>query len=186
MNVNFNVSIKQRRKNRSCWYQGGKAIWLKKLLKGRFHDKSLLWIRMRSLNMSITPHVEIILGSSACCLLQPYYTYLSGKSSQEYIWSIFEGAHSITLSILCSWEVFGQYANGVSEGWEALINRPTQPVRGGFLHCICWQSSLLIFFLIHIYPVDNICWKSYWGDFHRPPWHLSVVSRWFSCHCSPS
>ena len=123
----------------------------------RFHDKPLLWIWVRSLNMSITPHVEIILGSSVCCLLQTYI-YLSGKSSQAvYIWSIFECAHSITLSILCSWEVFGQYANGVSEGWEALINRPTQPAREGFLHCICWQSSLLIFIVIRISLVDNIC-----------------------------
>ena len=183
MNVNFNVSIKQRRKNRSCWYQGGKAIWLKKLLKGRFHDKSLLWIRVRSLNMSITPHVEIILGSSVCCLLQPYYTYLSGKSSQTvYIWSIFERAHSITLSILCSWEVFGQYANGVSEGWEALINRPTQPARERFLHCICWQSSLLIFILV----LSTTFVENHIGAISIVLHDTSVVSRWFSCHRSPS
>ena len=149
----------------------------------RFHDKSLLWIRVRSLNMSITPLVEIILGSSACCLLQPYYTYLSGKSSQTvYIWSIFERAHSITLSILCSWEVFGQYANGVSEGWEALINRPTQPAREGFLHCICWQSSLLIFILV----LSTTFVKNHIGAISIVLHDTSVVSRWFSCHRSPS
>ena len=73
--------------------------------------------------------------------------WLCEKSSQVDIWSIFGCTYSITLSTLCSL-VFGQYANGVSDSWEALINWTTQPAREDLLHPTCWQWSLLKIILL--------------------------------------